>query len=1199
MSEPPGAVAAWWDAAPGGATTPIALVRVGLVGSGPTWSELPAEAVLRRRVRFTAGVEYIAGAFGAMQPLSWQGDSVTLVLGGASAEELPELAFQCAKQLWERMRLDLDLPARIAVHATLIPWSPDAVAAEDAALRCLHDGAAAGCVVLSEDVALALSEEAHREIAPAGTSDADGAPTYVFPADAACGEADLTQEDRRVWEAVRRYAQSPEVRLLRYVGFRLQKKQPPRLDVRDVFVPSEVEVKKPHGPDITGLLAANHPGVRPPRSRDALPEPPRVVAFEEIFAKHRGVVVLGDPGSGKTTLLRWLSVIAAGGRFAAASQAGIAERLLPLLVSVGRLAEVRRSFPGERAAVPDTLARYFHDRGAGEEHALRAVITRELETGRCLLLLDGLDEVSAGERDSIHRWLEALAAAYPASRYVVTSRVVGYAGFRLPDGVEIELRPFDEQRVEWYVRALHRAWTRWETGAEATEEADAEAGKLLDAIHAGPRLGTLARNPFLLSALALIHRAEGRLPRHRVQAYELFARALCETWADARRIVAGEAAGATIAYDEEALPILGDLAVAMHERYPTGAAPEAFVIEALGRALIAQKGVAEEVAHRAAREFLSRAGEEVQILLERGAGSWGFLHLTFQEFFAAAGLHAAERFEDVALAHLFDPRWEEVIRLGVGYMALVQKRPAAARRFVERVLAWEEPEPRRWVTGVLGKQVPLAALLAAEAGDSLPAALQERVATALAAWVVDAPSEEAARECLRELSLTDFSERVAAALVQCLRHESSSIRQQAAQALGALALAFTAEPLAALLSDPEEGVRDEAVQALWLVRPSDELLEPLTKSDNAGTRGLALEALIRSSPEPEKWLRRALRDQDATVREYGLAALFDNYPPSPVPSSMVESLIDATRDESPSVRSEAAELLATAETALDNVELALLRLAHDDENQLVRAQAVLALFDRDNREVEIDTVIDIISSDDANGDTSQQIIEGLSSLYEREPLERSLMAALKGGDARRRRAAVEAFSEISSDTALRALLEATRDPSPEVREAALWGLASHKSSKSEETLVAALHDPRPEVRRVAHFRMLRSASNIDACLAATHDRDAGIRSAAVFALGRFDDPRAFEMAASALHDEDRAVRSAAANALKELMPGPAEPLLLSALDDVDADVRRTVAFVLGESGSAAAVPRLADLASHNADARRALWEIFERQSREP
>src|SRR5262249_2082447 len=144
--------------------------------------------------------------------------------------------------------------------------------------------------------------------------------------------------------------------------------------------------------------------------------------------------------------------------------------------------------------------------------------------------------------------------------------------------------------------------------------------------------------PFLLSAFALVHRAEGRLPRHRVQAYELFARALCETWAEARRLVAGEPASKTIAYEEEALPILGELALAMHRRYPAGAAPEAFVVEALAKALGERRDVSSEEAHRAARAFLDRAGHEVQLLLQRGAGEWGFLHLTFQEFFTAAGL---------------------------------------------------------------------------------------------------------------------------------------------------------------------------------------------------------------------------------------------------------------------------------------------------------------------------------------------------------------------------------------------------------------------------------------------------------------------------------------------------------------------------------------------------------------------------------
>jgi hypothetical protein len=95
---------------------------------------------------------------------------------------------------------------------------------------------------------------------------------------------------------------------------------------------------------------------------------------------------------------------------------------------------------------------------------------------------------------------------------------------------------------------------------------------------------------------------------------------------------------------------------------------------------------------------LKRAGEDVQILLERGAGEWGFLHLTFQEFFVAAGLHAKDDFETVAFQHLFDTRWEEVIRLGVGYLALVQKRPTAAQRFVKKVLEHEEPAPRAWFT---------------------------------------------------------------------------------------------------------------------------------------------------------------------------------------------------------------------------------------------------------------------------------------------------------------------------------------------------------------------------------------------------------------------------------------------------------------------------------------------------------------------
>jgi hypothetical protein len=757
----------WWKATAEGADVPVALVRIERVRAAQDEPDgAAADAALRRQARFTAGVEYIARAFDAAQPLAWEGDGTTLLLGGGAAEELPARAYLAAKELWERARIDLDLPVRIAAHVGWLRWNADleAGAADNVDLcRRLAAATPVGTVVLSEDLVLALRDEDRRDLAPRGV--VVGVPTRMFPAGAALQKDPAALAESRehaLWDAFRRYALGPDVRLLRYIGFRLQKDEPPSLDIREVFVPPQAELQTQRGagqkerapgrPQSVG----QPPGLRPDRSghdaeRDAQ-SPTRPIAIRDLFARHRSAVVLGDPGSGKTTLLRWLAVTAAGGRFLAGVELGVPERLLPLPVSVGMLAEVRRGFLDGAADVPAALGCYFHDRGVGDAGEVGAFLARMLEAGSCLVLLDGLDEVRAEERPALHVWLEAFAAKYPKNRFVATSRVAGFTGFSLPDAGHVTLRPFDDPEVERYVRAFTRAYARWELGGDGAGRGESDADALLGALRDNDRLLAIARNPFVLSALALIHRAEGRLPRHRVQAYELFARALCETWADARRLVAGGSAGATLAYEEEALPILGELAVAMHRRYPAGVAPRAFVIESLAKALEERRVVSGAEAERAANAFLDRAGREVQILLERGAGEWGFLHLTFQEFFAAAGLHALERFEDEAFAHLFDPRWEEVLRLGVGYLALVQKRPEAARRFVQKVLEYEAPEPERWLTSVLKKQVPLAALLAAEAGDALPESMKRCVAEALARWVSDPPGSEATSGALEDLS---------------------------------------------------------------------------------------------------------------------------------------------------------------------------------------------------------------------------------------------------------------------------------------------------------------------------------------------------------------------------------------------------------------------------------------------------------------
>ena len=80
------------------------------------------------------------------------------------------------------------------------------------------------------------------------------------------------------------------------------------------------------------------------------------------------------------------------------------------------------------------------------------------------------------------------------------------------------------------------------------------------------------------------------------------------------------------------------------------------------------------------------------LLVERGEGAYGFIHLTFEEYLAAQGV--AQRGEldlgravEVLLQHLDDPAWHETILLTVGYLGIVQRNRRSASAVIERLLA--------------------------------------------------------------------------------------------------------------------------------------------------------------------------------------------------------------------------------------------------------------------------------------------------------------------------------------------------------------------------------------------------------------------------------------------------------------------------------------------------------------------------------
>lgn len=1142
---------------------------VPIVVAACVFEERQEEAGTPPRARYLHGVERIAAAYDAVDPVVWREDRAWLSFGKGAPEERVQRAWHAAVELWKRGYLDLGLPIRIAVF---FGFAPSGSGGDDGAriraLDPLLGRAPERVVIASEQVALSL-RPADRETLRVVPGDGAVEPAYVFPGDAVRPSVEAEPSDLEMWGAFEEYAKSPDVRDVHYVGFRLPRRVPPVLDLLEVFVaPSAMVVE-----DLAGQ-ASGAPGVL------AGMVPAWGLPIQSMLAKHRHLVVLGEPGAGKSTLLRWLAIVAAEGQWPALT--GEEGPRLPLLLSVGRLAE--KLSASESEELPALLIpRYFDVEEERSAAAMARFLERQLEQGRCAVLLDGLDEVRAEDRGRIEGWLSAFGARYPRNVFVATSRSVGYSGLRIPgDAAVAVLASFGVDAREQFVRGFCRAYLKWETREERPAEAEAQSTALLEAIAANDRLAALAQNPFMLSALALIHRAEGRLPRHRVQAYEMFLRAVCETWAEARKLVPGDATrGApTLAYEEQAIPVLGALALAMHERYPRGVAPVDFVRTSIADALRSREDIDEAAAIGAANAFLERAGQEVQVLLERGPGQWGFSHLTFQEFFVAAGLHATERFEEVITKHLLEPRWEEIVRLGVGYLALVQKRPIAAQRFIERVLTHEASEPWAGAVKILGKQIALAALLAVEAGEALPPRAQRHVAETFAEWFCEGPLQDLAESAfgpehqyrvdawLRQMALSDFATPLSEAFVGRLRAGTSLGKLRAAMALTELgAQAPSAAIVSALEGDSRLG--SWAFSSLFERSASDEERRALMKHPDERIRTLVVQSLV-DAPRAERAAILAMAASDSSVPVRWAAAFAmegtariggawrGHETPSPEEESRLLALLD---DPSDRVRSHAFTRLG--ESTRENVRAAMERLAHEDPSVDVRRGA-LVRWARYGGSAAFDAALKVFSTH--AGDPAWKFHRGLLVGWVDPVLViPRLLSAARSPDAGLRATAGFFLSSlwkkvpsehVSERSAIEAVVpELARDSEPLVRRETLSGL-DVSAGWAFDVATAATADPDSSVR-LAAYEAIGQRGASPTLANGIDDEDPAVRASCLGAtLHRLEEPSRRLVAAVA--DPSELVRQAAARWLN-LAGEQIEALLRDLLADPSPDVRRLAA----------------------------------------
>ncbi|WP_155632342.1 NACHT domain-containing protein [Burkholderia cepacia] len=199
---------------------------------------------------------------------------------------------------------------------------------------------------------------------------------------------------------------------------------------------------------------------------------------------NRAVVVAG-PGFGKSVLTKAL-----GARIAAAGQ-------LPVIVSIPALSKLDK-----------TIANFLTEE-VNAEHGVRIDWLRAAESGLLVLLLDGLDEISAARRTVVLERLKTFSLRYPSTSWLVTVRDAA-ALSSLSEATVVELVALDDgddvvRQVRFY-----------------KPDAKGLAARITRQMAARPDFRRLTRIPLFLALLLATLKNPDELPTRRTELLETY-----------------------------------------------------------------------------------------------------------------------------------------------------------------------------------------------------------------------------------------------------------------------------------------------------------------------------------------------------------------------------------------------------------------------------------------------------------------------------------------------------------------------------------------------------------------------------------------------------------------------------------------------------------------------------------------------------